>query len=111
MARTEPNRQQLQYIIDHVFLPPKLPEKHDDDSAELQCALAEFVNDSAERCAQFLPPQERVRWVPILQMLKNITITSKSAALSEFSLENCIKDMQDGGMYIVNQLLRTPLTI
>jgi hypothetical protein len=105
MACTEPNQQRirkLQYLIDHVFLPPKILQKHDEDLAELQCALAQFVCDSAKRYAQFLPQHEQPRWDPILQMLKNIAITSDSAALSDFALEKCIKEMQDGGVYIVN---------
>jgi len=105
MACTEPNQQRirkLQYLIDHVFLPPKILQKHDEDLAELQCALAQFICDSAKRYAQFLPQHEQPRWDPILQMLKNIAITSDSAALSDFALEKCIKEMQDGGVYIVN---------
>jgi hypothetical protein len=105
MADTEPNQQrirELRYLIDHVFLPPKLPQKHDEDSAELQLAIAQFAYRSAVLYAQCLPLQEQPRWNPILRMLENIAITSDPAALSKFLLEKCIKDMQDGGVYILN---------
>lgn len=108
MADTEPNPRsqqhirELRYLINHVFLPPELPQKYDEDSAELQLSLAQFAYKSAVLYVQCLPLQEQPRWNPILRMLENIAITSDPAALSKTLLEKCIKDTQDGGVYILN---------
>ena len=108
MADTEPiprsqqHIRKLRYLIDHVFLPPELPQKYDEDSAKLQLSLAQFVYDSAVLYVQCLPLQERPRWNPILRMLENVVITSDPAAFSKTLLERCMKDMQDGGVYILN---------
>jgi hypothetical protein len=97
-------------LINHIFLPPKLPEGREKDSNKLQSALAQFVYNSANNYVQFLPSHEQLRWDPILRMLKNIAALSDSTTLSELSVEKCIKDMTTSGVSIHNTSLSSPLT-
>lgn len=46
----------LKYIIDHVFLPPRLPQKHDDDTHRKDGVLLNVVAQAATRFANLLPP-------------------------------------------------------
>ena len=107
MACPEPNQEanrNLQYVIDHVFLPPKLPKKHDKDSNKLQHELSKIVLASAKTYASFLSPQERIQWGPILRMLTKIEAAYDSPALSDFQVKSCIDRMRNGGAYIANLL-------
>lgn len=46
---SKPSHQQLEYIVNHVFLPPKLPHgaEPEDLAAESDCLLSQLVLDAA----------------------------------------------------------------
>ena len=61
----------LRYTLNHVFLPPKLPQK-DDYDADLDAALCRFAYDAALEFAAFLSESQQGRWSTVSRMLKNM---------------------------------------
>lgn len=61
----------LNYIINHVFLPPKLPQKNDSDDAKSASLIEELL--AALRSFQtHIPEQERLEWIPCIKMVNNM---------------------------------------
>ncbi|CZT11794.1 uncharacterized protein RCO7_11377 [Rhynchosporium graminicola] len=52
----------LEYIITHVFLPPKLPQK-DDSNPDRDLALTEILKAALDSFQAQLPARERPRWL------------------------------------------------
>ena len=61
----------MRYILNHVFLPPKLPQK-DDYDADLDAALCRLVYDAALEFAAFLSESQQGRWSTVSRMLRNM---------------------------------------
>ena|ERR1700722_18989603 len=87
------NPEDLQYIIEHIFLPPRLPDSHDKNSDQKQHTLARVIF----RIAKQFRANDEERWTRILQLLENVQNTYDSLALSETQVVECINRMQDGG--------------
>ncbi|CAG8973653.1 hypothetical protein HYALB_00002219 [Hymenoscyphus albidus] len=63
--------QSLPYIINHVFLPPKLPQK-DDNDFEQDSALVQECEAALTSFQTYLPAEERWRWAGCAKMLRKI---------------------------------------
>lgn len=61
-------RKDLNYIVDHVFLPSKIPQK-DDSSATKDASWAEEVLIALMLLQAHIPTQERSEWIPCIQMV------------------------------------------
>ncbi|KAI3609463.1 hypothetical protein WG66_001304, partial [Moniliophthora roreri] len=61
----------LSYIINHVFLPPKLPQSCD-ESAENYAGLCRVILRCAQEYREKVPEEERPRWDPVVKMLDNL---------------------------------------
>ena len=84
----------LRYVLNHVFLPPKLPQK-DDYDAELDAALCRFVYDAALEFAAFLPQSQQGRWSTVSLLLKNLL--ESAGDLDKDMLEINILHLKIGG--------------
>jgi hypothetical protein len=87
---------ELHYVVDHVFLPPKLPQE-DDSSDSNDAALCDLVCQVAKAYCNDLPASKQGRWAPILKMLDNIHTFHKSS-LSDNQIVSAMQDMQPGGI-------------
>jgi hypothetical protein len=83
----------LEYIINHVFCPLKLPQEND-HSLEDDLALSQAVVDAALAFTDQLPPDKRLLWMSSLKMLRNL---KDSIGLSVLSANEVIS--QIGAMY------------
>ena len=90
-------KSQLEYISNHVFFPPKLPQE-DDYQVTHEKALCESVIASALEYRVHAPASDRDRWGKIKKMLENLRNTQESEALSQERIRESIADMQIGGM-------------
>ncbi|KAF8853528.1 hypothetical protein BDZ45DRAFT_761738, partial [Acephala macrosclerotiorum] len=64
----------LEYIITHIFLPPKLPQEDDSDSKQ-DSALIEECREALRSFQARLPDQERWRWeAPIMMLSKMLDL-------------------------------------
>ncbi|KIM46712.1 hypothetical protein M413DRAFT_23079 [Hebeloma cylindrosporum] len=72
MANANPEQEDiLRYVLNHVFLPPKLPQE-DDYDAERDAALCRFAYDASLEFGAFLSQSQQAQWSTVSQMLKNM---------------------------------------
>jgi hypothetical protein len=96
------NRKLLNYVINHIFVPPRLPNKAD-GTPKLEAALLGLVRDLAREFTSCLEPESapRVGWEIISKML------STSAELyedevTEDSIYAALASMEPGGSILFN---------
>jgi hypothetical protein len=86
----------LHYVVDHVFLPPKLPQE-DDSSDSNDATLCDMVHKAAEAFCNVLPAHKQGRWTPILKMLDNIH-TLHQSSFRDDQIISAMQDMRPGGI-------------
>lgn len=90
-------RRDLNYIIHHVFLPSKLPQK-DDSNARKGASLAEEVLAALRLLQAHIPKQERSEWIPCIKMVGNLfELRDHFGGLVAKRVETALKGMIDGG--------------
>lgn len=89
---------QLEYITNHVFLPPKLPQG-DDSSAENTAALVDVVVQATDTFCEALPEDEKSHWQHIQRMLLHFQATQSSTSLASTSVIELLSNMAPGGMH------------
>ena len=95
-------RPSLDFMIDHVFLPPRLPQK-DDSSLQHSLAMIQFMCDSV---TQFLSAQHASLPAvqPALETLERFVKTVPGQDLDEAPKAQILRDMiahlKIGGTYI-----------
>lgn len=87
-------------LIQHVFLPPELPQKAPDQDAEcrVNILLSRTVLESAESYMTELSEEEKEQWFPVISMLKQILLTSETP-LTKSTLFNDFSRMEVNGMH------------
>jgi hypothetical protein len=97
----EISQEHLTYIIDHVFLPLKLPQKYDPDSPSKDAALAQYIAETAQSFRATLESpgnEEAVRtWKILEKMLNNVAILHRKSHLIEEDVEAALVTMRTEG--------------
>ncbi|KAF9474197.1 hypothetical protein BDN70DRAFT_334295 [Pholiota conissans] len=64
----------LHYILNHVFLPPKLPQSNDNEMLNKtgDLALCKLAYKAAASFPEHLPIQQRAQWATVIKMLKSL---------------------------------------
>lgn len=90
-------RKDLNYIIDHVFLPSKLPQKDDSDARKSASLIDELL--AALRSLQaHIPKQERSEWIPCIKMVGNmLELRDHLGGLVAEKVQITLKEMMDRG--------------
>lgn len=89
--------EELNYIINHVFLPPHLPQK-DDSGVKETNALIDMVLAASELLQNHIPEQEHSEWLPCIKMMRNMRkLKDKSGNIIAKKLKTALKEMLDGG--------------
>jgi hypothetical protein len=92
----------LGYIITHVFLPPKLPQK-DDSNINQDLALIKECRTALESFRALLTDQEHLRWSSLVVMLSNmLELRGPSGDLLSEKVEISLGNIKVGGIYIKN---------
>ncbi|KAG8923469.1 hypothetical protein FRC02_011119 [Tulasnella sp. 418] len=81
------------FIINHVFMPPKLPQSEDDDPEHTLC---ESIHKAAGEFSNYLSAKDRQLWNPVVKLLKNFCKAHRSSQLSEEVVAKLMKDMHSG---------------
>ncbi|KAK2742649.1 hypothetical protein FQN55_007768 [Onygenales sp. PD_40] len=68
----------LSYVIDHLFLPPKLPQK-DDYTFENSKALIKACLRASKKFQSFLAPEVHPKWTTLVEMLQGMLDMRDSA--------------------------------
>ena len=96
----------MDYIVNHVFLPPKLPQQDDSDDAN-EHALCLIIYQAAQDYTRVLSAEQQTRWAPILKMLERIDVSHESSLLSKDIISEYVANMECGGMMISISLIST----
>jgi len=88
--------EELLYILNHVFLPPKLPQE-DDTKTGCDIALCYLVHQASREFAGFLSQHQQQRWSVVRKMLKTLLETTQ--ALDKDELAQSILSLEDGGQF------------
>jgi len=86
----------LIYIINHVFLPLKLPQGND-HSLENDLALSQAVVDAALDYMYQLPSDKQLSWMSSVKMLRNLEDSIRFNVLSANEIESQIGTMYNKG--------------
>ena len=87
----------LDYIINHVFLPPKLPQKDDSDVTK-DSSLVEELLVALKSFQAHIPEQERLEWIPCIKMVCNmLQIRDHFGGLVAKKVVTTLREMVDEG--------------
>lgn len=90
----------LEQVVNHVFLPPKLPSAAPDDDTErsVNLLMLDETDAAARAFRMFLPHEQRKPWTRICRMLLWMKQAAK-APLEATKLSETLKSMLPGGVY------------
>jgi hypothetical protein len=97
MADTDPmplSLKDILYILNHVFLPPKLPQE-DDTETDSDIALCHLVYQASREFVGFLSPPQQQQWSVVKTMLKALLKTTQ--VLDKDELAESISRLKEGG--------------
>src|SRR6266850_4775174 len=89
----------LRSVIEHVFLPPKLPRNHDKETErKTNVALCNSLIEAAQAFLKTIPSSESSLWMHMIKMME----LARRAAKTPFKkdgLQRVLSDMALGGTY------------
>ncbi len=87
-------------VVNHVFLPPMLPQEAPTEEAEHagNVALCHVLIQAARAFSQDLSPLRQSLWAPMIKMMRNIHRTVKSS-LVQAEFEGVLSDLAMGGWF------------
>ncbi|KAJ3845720.1 hypothetical protein EV368DRAFT_70483, partial [Lentinula lateritia] len=91
----------LDFIVDHVYFPPKLPQKHDIDSTRNFALCKLLVELAAEYCEHLDQPSQKA-WSSIITMLHHYQESQKSDDIFVEDLKRDFQDLAIGGFLILH---------
>lgn len=97
---TDLDSDDLRSVVEHVFLPPKLPQAAPEGEAErgTNVALCHILIHAAEAFRQDLSSSQKLVWDRMLKMMEYIS-RAASAPLVEAELGDILKHLHvDGGL-------------
>jgi hypothetical protein len=85
-------------VVDHVFMPPMLPQKGPDEEIEQQTnvALCNSLIEVAQEFLQTIPSSESSLWMHMIKMMELTCCTAKSP-FKKAGLRRTLSDMVIGG--------------
>lgn len=89
----------LEYIINHVFLPPKLPQKAEDHTDAKNSTLLKILQYIAETYLQNGTDSERSQWTLIIRMLTSLRSLENGSSLPIKEFCDVVVGMKTGGNY------------
>lgn len=93
----------LEYIINHVILPPKLPQE-DDSNTDHDVHLLQKCQAALEAFQATLPPPERSDWIPCKEMVSSLLkMRSYGGDLIEEKVKVALEEIKSGGMSSPNK--------
>ena len=89
----------LTSVVEHVFMPPKLPQEHPgkETESETNVALCDSLIGAAQQFLQMLPSSERILWMQMIKMIQSARRAAK-VPLKDVELQRVLSDMAIGGM-------------
>jgi hypothetical protein len=101
LAADNTDSDSLRLVVDHVFMPPELPQKDPGEQIEqrMNVALCNSLVEAAQHFLQNVPSLQRPLWT---QMIKMMELAHRAAQIpfEEADLMRTFSDMAVGGMSI-----------
>jgi hypothetical protein len=90
----------LRSVVEHVFMPPKLPQRHpgEETERETNVALCNSLIEAAQDFLVNLPPSESASWMYMIKMME-LARRAASAPWKDGDLQRALSDMAIGGTY------------
>jgi hypothetical protein len=95
----------LQYMVEHVFLPPRLPQSHDAETEQKDGTLYKFVAHSSQLFLKALVDSEHAPsrhdlqcWERLVNMLNIMASIHQEHQLSREDIKSALRRMRPGGM-------------
>jgi hypothetical protein len=91
----------LHSLVEHVFMPPKLPQKHPGKEVERKTnvALCDSLIGAAQDFLQGLPSSQHLLWTPMITMMK-LARRAADVPFEEADLQHTLSDLAIGGIPI-----------
>jgi hypothetical protein len=88
----------LRSVVEHVFMPPKLPQVGPDEETERKTnvALCNHLIEAARVFLKTLPSSERPLWMQMVKMMK-FARRAEKAPFKRVSLQQALSEMALGG--------------
>jgi hypothetical protein len=89
----------LTSVVEHVFMPPKLPQEYPgkETERETNVALCDNLIDAAQQFLQILPSSESPLWMQMIKMIQSARRAAK-LPLKDVELQRVLLDMAIGGI-------------
>jgi hypothetical protein len=90
----------LHSVVEHVFMPPKLPQRGPDEETERKTnvALCNSLIEAAQDFLKTLPSSESSLWIHMIKMME-LARRAANAPLKEDELQRVLSDMAIGSTY------------
>jgi hypothetical protein len=88
----------LRSVIEHVFMPPKLPQKDPGEDVEqgINVALCENLIDAAQDFLRILLPLQHPLWMRMTKMMEFVC-DAAALPIDEVKLQRALSDVAIGG--------------
>ncbi|KAH8992976.1 hypothetical protein EDB92DRAFT_1796733, partial [Lactarius akahatsu] len=90
-------------VVEHVFLPPKLPQEAPTEEAEREAnvALCHILIQAAQTFSQGLPPLRQSLWARVIKMMGSIYRAAR-APLVEVELTGALSGLAMGDVFVMH---------
>ena len=97
----DPNFDVLRLVVEHVFMPPKLPQKDPGQQIEreMNVALCDNLIEAARDFLQDIPSSQHPLWMHMIKMM-GLARHAAEVSFEEAELQRVFSDMAIGGMSI-----------
>jgi len=97
----EPKLENLRYIINHVFLPPRLPQEDEQTNGvyDKDFALCCLALRSLEHFISQLPEEQRKKHHCYVKMVQSFKDLNRAKPFESGDLLQKLQDMRSGGAY------------
>ena len=86
------------FIVNHVFLPPKLPNQDDENVFQKEMGLLRLVQDVADQFVSQVPDEFSAKWQSIVSMLRVWENITEFGRIDKERLSMSLKNLEPGGM-------------
>ncbi|KAH8992935.1 hypothetical protein EDB92DRAFT_1815714 [Lactarius akahatsu] len=103
MSLTDIDSDVLRSVVEHVYLPPKLPQEAPAEEAEVETniALCHILTHAAAAFHQYLPPSQELVWIRMQKMMGSIYRSARTP-LVEAELEGALTDLAVGDVFVMH---------
>jgi hypothetical protein len=97
-AHDDPDVNDLHSVIEHVFMPPKLPQKHPGGEIEqkINVALCDNLIEAAQDFLRNIPSSRSSLWMRMIKMMESAR-RAATVPFVEAELQHVLSDMTIGG--------------